>query len=153
MTVFNSNLEVAIRLALILEASFPRSLDLEQLSLADHAIIHSADMGGPPSIFPASPGRVSELTVKRPLVRNGMHLLCQAGIAAALTESRGIVFSGTEDTAPFLKLLEAPLLERLRERAAWSVDYILSIADNEISLEFSKNLDAWRSQTAGRAFE
>src|SRR3546814_12270520 len=73
--LFNSALETGVRSALILDAARPRSFDLAHLTWLDHLVVHTADIGGPPSLHPDIPQRDGELLVRRRHVQAGLVLL------------------------------------------------------------------------------
>jgi hypothetical protein len=145
VAIFNGSLEVAVRIALILEASYPESLDVDQLALLDHALLHSADFGGPESVFPAVPGRVSELALKRPLIKAGLHILSQALVVQVLTTHRGVVFLAGEEMTPFVGLLDSPLAGKLRTRARWAVGAGLGV-DAGAKSRLTEAMAGWRHE-------
>ena len=59
-TPLNSPLEVGIRVLMLLAEAFPAGLDLNDLVLLDHGLLHSADLGGPESLHPPLPIRAGE---------------------------------------------------------------------------------------------
>src|SRR3546814_2074924 len=73
--LFNSALETGVRSALILDAARPRSFDLAHLTWLDHLVVHTADIGGPPSLHPDIPQRDGELLVRRRNVEAGLVLM------------------------------------------------------------------------------
>ena len=85
--VLNGPIETALRVIALLDVYEDVLLSREQLIFLDHALIHSADYDGPPSLHPALPARESELTVKRSQVNAALQLLVRAGLAKV--ESRG----------------------------------------------------------------
>ena len=68
--LFNSQLETGTRAMVILNAAYPLALDLARLTWFDHLVVHTEDIGGPPSLHPALPGRTGELLVRRRLVED-----------------------------------------------------------------------------------
>jgi hypothetical protein len=46
--LFNSRLEAGIRAVVVLEYLRPETLDLAEMVLFDHVVVHTADLGGPP---------------------------------------------------------------------------------------------------------
>ena len=52
---FNSPLETGVRAVAILVAAFPQSFDLQRLLAFEHLLVHTGDVGGPPSLHPPSP--------------------------------------------------------------------------------------------------
>jgi hypothetical protein len=50
--LFNSPLEAGIRAVVVLEKLRPEAADLAEMVLLDHVVVHTADLGGPPSLHP-----------------------------------------------------------------------------------------------------
>jgi hypothetical protein len=61
MNPLNSPVETGVRVLMVLTSAFPEHLDLNQLVLLDHGVLHSADLGGPPSLHPPVPKSASVL--------------------------------------------------------------------------------------------
>lgn len=152
MIIFNSGIEVSIRLAFLLNAAFPTPLDVDRLALLDHAVLHSADFGGPESIFPPNPGRVSELTLKRPILHEALHLLTQANVAAIVPSIDGVQFTAGEESNAFLSVLESPLAASIRNRAAWAVGALLDGGDFNVESQLADALESWKFQFSDEGY-
>lgn len=125
----NGPLETAIRALTLLVEAYPRSLDLNQLVLLDHGLLHSEDLGGPPSLHPPVPIRSSELGVKRHQLTLGLEVLTRVGLADMSATTSGIHFMAAEGAHPFLSLLETSHARALAERASWVVDRYGDLSD------------------------
>lgn len=125
----NGPLETAIRALTLLAEAYPKSLDLNQLVLLDHGLLHSGDFGGPPSLHPPVPIRSSELGVKRRQLTLGLDVLARVGLAEASATVGGIQFMAAEGAHPFLSLLETSHARALAERASWVVDRYGGLSD------------------------
>jgi len=66
--LFNSRLEAGVRAVVVLEAIRPETIDLSEMVLFDHIVVHTADFSGPPSLHVDVPGRHGELLVRRQLI-------------------------------------------------------------------------------------
>jgi hypothetical protein len=104
MKPLNSPLEIGVRALVLLSESHPDALDLAQLALLDHAVLHSEEFDGPPSLHPDLPARSGELGLKRTVLEQAL-----------------LVHRATERGPAFVDILEAPYVLRLRERAEWAV--------------------------------
>ena len=125
----NGPLETAIRALTLLAEAYPRNLDLNQLVLLDHGLLHSEDLGGPPSLHPPVPIRSSELGVKRHQLTLGLEVLTRVGLADMSATTGGIHFTAAEGAHPFLSLLETSHARALAERASWVVDRYGDLSD------------------------
>ncbi|WP_223838759.1 ABC-three component system middle component 2 [Saccharopolyspora pogona] len=81
MNPFNSPLEIGVRALVLLAESHPQPLDLAQLAVLDHAVLHSGDLDGPPSLHPSLPGHSGELGMKRTVLEQALLVLVRAGLA------------------------------------------------------------------------
>lgn len=121
MNPLNSPLEVGMRALVLLSESFPESLDLAQLVYLDHAMLHSGDLDGPPSLHPSLPAGPGELAMKRQLLEQGLLVLLRAGLAEVQATADGLVYRASEEGPGFVEILEAPYVGALRQRAGWAV--------------------------------
>lgn len=120
--LFNSPLEVGVRVLTLLVRAFPSRLDINHLVFLDHALLHSADLNGPESLHPPIPIRVGEFGVKRQHVRDGLSLMVRAGLVQIETSERGVEFCASDGAENFLKLFESSYARSLQSRARWVVD-------------------------------
>lgn len=128
----NGPLETAIRVLTLLAQAYPNGLDLNQLVLLDHGLLHSEDLGGPPSLHPPIPIRSSELGIKRHQITLGLDVLTRVGLAEMSATVGGIHFTAAEGAHPFLSLLETSHAQALAERAAWVVDRYGGLSDADL---------------------
>ena len=149
MTIFNSSREVGIRLSFIFVAIAPRVVDVDELVLLDHALLHSADFGGPASAFPAAQTRSTEVTIKRPIVHDAVHLLAQAGIIDVIATANGLKYGATEEAAAFTRLLTVPLANLFSERADWLAEHMFENDSTMFFEQFRSVSDQWRVHFGG----
>ncbi|TMR03411.1 threonine transporter [Actinomadura soli] len=123
MNPLNSPLEIGMRALVLLAESHPQPLDLAQLALLDHAVLHSGDLDGPPSLHPSLPGHTGELGMKRTVLEQALLVLIRAGLANVEADETGLVYRATESGPAFVDILEAPYVGRLRQRAEWAVHH------------------------------
>jgi hypothetical protein len=122
MKPLNSPLETGVRVLMVLASTFPEHLNLDQLVLLDHSLLHSADLGGPPSLHPPVPIRASELAVRRESIEHGLDVLIRADLAHAGLGASGIEYWAGERADGFLALLDTTYAAALQQRATWVVD-------------------------------
>lgn len=153
MNPLNSPLEVGVRVLVLLSQAFPESLDVATLVWLDHAMLHSGELGGPPSLHPDLPAGPGELGMKRRLVEEGMTVLMRAGLASVVATANGLEYRASEEGPGFVGVLEAPYVRRLTERAEWIMtahapDLDVREATQRITERWSKRLDGG-TQTRG----
>lgn len=118
-TLFNGTVETGLRSLIILEAFYPRSLDLEAISLLDYFVVHTADIRGPTSLHPAVSSRVGEYRVRRRTIQDSLQILIRRNLISSLEASDGIRFISGDDAPAFIKLLTTDYNKALAERANW----------------------------------
>lgn len=128
----NSPFEIGMRAVAILEAFYPEALSIDALALLDYAVVHSADLNGPASLHPRIPGRVSEITVKRPLLEKGLAVSTRAGLSSLIIDAFGIRHVATDESTSFLSLLDSEYMNDLRDRARWLANEFTNAGLSEI---------------------
>lgn len=142
----NGPLETAVRLLTLLAEAYPSGLDLSQLLLLDHGLLHSEDFGGPASLHPPVPIRSSELGVKRQQLTFGLEVLTRLGLAETYASVGGIQFIAADSAHPFLSLLETPYACSLAERARWVVESYGSLSNEELRLKIHEVSGRWTEE-------
>jgi hypothetical protein len=117
---FNTPIETAIRLAILLVEAYPHSFSLDRLVMLDHILVHTADFGGPSSVHPPSPYRVAEPYVRRELVQKSLILFRSRSLIAEIPTRDGFVWRAGETAAPFVECLTTKYHQALRNRAKWT---------------------------------
>lgn len=117
--LFNSQLEAGIRAVVVLENLRPVAVDLSEMVLFDHIVVHSADIGGPDSLHAEVPGRKGELLVRRSLVEAGLDLMRRCHLVEKMTDDHGFVWRASDDAASYVELLETKYSEHLKTCARW----------------------------------
>lgn len=148
MQPLNSPLELGVRALIILTAAFPRSLDLDRLVLMDYCLLHSADLGGPTSVLPAVPTRSGELGIKRSVLEHGVQVMSRAGMVDLVTTANGVTYRASEEAAPFLRLVDSPLVESLRSVADWAVAAFGEVPSEDIRTRLRSISDRWTEEFA-----
>ncbi|WP_426510467.1 ABC-three component system middle component 2 [Dactylosporangium sp. McL0621] len=139
----NSPLEVGLRVAFLLSFAYPRSFDLATLAQLDHALLHTGQSDGPPSIHPELPGSIGELAIKEDLVRAGLDAMIRAGLVFGRPTGAGFKFAATENARPFISVLGSPYAVRLRNRAEWVVERLPDEEQSEPSLGLRAMVRKW----------
>lgn len=139
----NNPIEIGTRIAVLLTIAYPRSLDLGRLVTFDYAMVHSADLGGPPSLHAAWSTREGELGLKRKLVEQSIQLLIRAGLVEVRVDGMGLSFAASEDAPGFVRLLESPLIHELLERARWLCSTLLDASDNDVRCSLRGAFSHW----------
>jgi hypothetical protein len=142
----NGPLETAVRVLILLAEAYPDSLDLNLLVLLDHGLLHSEDLGGPPSLHPPVPIRSSELGIKRQQLILGLEVLTRVGLVEMGAVTGGIHFIAAEGAHPFLSLLETSYARALSERARWVVGRFAGLSDEELRSAIREVSGRWAEE-------
>jgi hypothetical protein len=122
--LFNSPLEAGIRAVVVLEHLRPETLDLAEMVLFDHVVVHTADLGGPPSLHPEVPGRKGELLVRRRLVESSLQLMRRCHLVDQASAEEGIVYRASEEAAAYVELHETDYSMQMKVRARWVAEQV-----------------------------
>lgn len=142
--VFNSPLEIGLRVLFLLSELYPNGCDLQRLVYYDYILVHSSDVpNGPKSIHPSIPHRSTEILVKRELLRKGLTLMHSKQLVDSSFDSFGITYKATELTKPFLEYNKTEYANDLRNISSWLVDKFKDYSDEKLSLFIKNNLDVW----------
>lgn len=143
-SVFNSPLEVGLRVLYILNELYPKGCDLQRLVYYDYILVHSSDVpNGPQSIHPSIPHRTSEILIKRELVKRGLTLMNSKQLIKSIFDETGILYSATELTKPFLEYNNSDYASNLKSVSKWLVDKFETFSDEKLSQFIKNNIDVW----------
>ncbi|MGI9404314.1 MAG: ABC-three component system middle component 2 [Hyphomicrobium sp.] len=117
--LFNSRLEAGIRAVVVLESLRPETADLSEMVLFDHVVVHTYDVGGPPSLHADLPGRKGELLVRRRLVEASLELMRRCHLVEQDNVEDGLVWRASDDAASYVELLQTAYSTHLKACAAW----------------------------------
>lgn len=143
-SVFNSPLEIGLRVLYLLNELQPDGCDLQRLVYYDYILVHSSDVAdGPKSIHPSIPHRTTEILVKRELVKKGLTLMQSKQLVDSVFESTGITYKATALTRSFLEYNKSDYASSLKEISSWLVAKFKTYTDERLSLFIKNNLDVW----------
>ncbi len=144
--VFNNELEIGLRIMIILEAIYPKSFDIEMLNYYDYFILHTKDIGGNESLHADVPNRYGELSVKRELIRKSTKLLLSRGLIDVEYSKRGIEYKASEATSPFLLNLEEEYTKQLKKNARWVYDKFKTYNFDDLHDFVMENKNKWGTE-------
>lgn len=149
-TLFNSPLETGIRAIMVLNAAFPQAFGVTEITWFDHLIVHTGDIGGPPSLHPDVPQRSGELLVRRRLVEEGLQVMRRLHLVEFVPDGdTGLLYRASEESAGVIELLRTPYSVALRDRAEWLACNVLSRSRLELEDLVAKRIGRWRIEFYG----
>ena len=132
VTPFNSPIETGVRALILLAESYPERLDLQRILEFDYLMVHSGDVGGPPSLHPPLPLRSGELLVRRQLIERGLLLMMSRRLVTRFAAADGFTYQADDSAGPFLDALTAAYLDELKQRASWVCGTFGTMSDTDI---------------------
>ncbi|MDQ0390229.1 ABC-three component system middle component 2 [Labrys monachus] len=140
--LFNGSVETGVRALLILEACHPKTLDLDTMSLFDYFVVHTEDIGGPPSLHPAIGSRVGEYHVRRRVIQDGLRLMRRASLVDVVEAKDGLRFAASEDAPAFVRLMGTEYNVDLFARSKWLAEQWREAGDEFLS-HLRGNIERW----------
>ena len=115
---FNNTVETALRTLSVLDAIYPKSVDLELLVCLDYICVHSADFfEGTESLHPENPNRTGEVLVRRTFIEDALNFLHAKNLICVSYLSSGIEYKASDMATSFLDRVSAPYSKKLIARA------------------------------------
>ncbi len=146
-SIFNSPVELGLRALMLLAESHPKPLDIHRLVILDYLLVHSGDIeGGPESLHPPSPLRAGEVSVRRGLIEDGLHLFATKGLVARVVDEGGISYAAEELAAVFLDAVTSNYGAALRSRAAWAVETAGDLPDSDAARLLERTIGRWKTE-------
>lgn len=147
--LYNSQLETGTRAMVILDAAYPRALDLARLTWFDHLVVHTKDIGGPESLHPALPGRTGELLVRRRLIEDSLALMRRLHLVEVVHDDNGISYRASDDAPAFIGLLRTKYAQALKDRAKWLVAHLADLDEVELTQRVAEQIGRWAAEFQG----
>lgn len=111
---FNNTVETALRTLSVLDALYPRTLDLELLVCLDYICVHSGDFfDGVQSLHPENPNRTGEVLVRRSIIEESLNFLHSKGLISISYLVTGIEYKASDLATSFLDRVTAPYSKTL----------------------------------------
>ena len=148
--LYNSQLETGTRAMVILDAAYPRALDLARLTWFDHLVVHAEDIGGPASLHPALPERVGELLVRRRLVEDSITMMRRLHLIEVVhDEQKGIAYRAGDDAPGMVRLLRTKYATALKDRAKWLINELGDLDEAQFTKRIADQIGRWAVEFQG----
>lgn len=141
--VFNNPVESALRSIVLLVEVYPETLDLQTLIFLDYLLVHSGDANGPASLHPPTPQRDGEITVRRGLIEQGLHLLLVRGLAERRATENGFEYCARDTAGTVIASLETKYSHDLLDRAGWVTSNFAHSDLSKLSAFFNERIGLW----------
>lgn len=140
---FNGPLEAGIRAVSILGAAYPQTYDLQRLVALDYLLVHTGDINGPDNLHPPTPTPSAELLVRRKLIEQSLLLMMTRDLVEREVTADGIKYGAGENAVMFLSSVSSKYLVALKERAAWLVENLGDLTDEQFKSMMRRFFDRW----------
>jgi hypothetical protein len=141
--LFNSKLEAGVRAVVVLEKLRPESADLAEMVLFDYIVVHTSDLGGPPSLHANVPERKGELLVRRRLVEVSLDLMRRCHLIDQDSAEDGLIYRASDDAASYVELLEAEYSRRLKDCATWLATQVRQRSKSGFKIYARERIGDW----------
>jgi len=130
---FNNNIETGLRVLSILNATFPKSYDLQTIVYLDYLTVHSGDISnGINSLHPPAPNRKGEMFVRREIIYSSLELYISKGLINKLYLDSGIEYVASENSTTFLESLNEDYLIELQIKSSWVNNFVNNIKQDKL---------------------
>jgi hypothetical protein len=153
LKVFNSPLEIALRILLILQMGDKKTMSLDRLIIYDYLILNSGDIpNAPQSLHPSLPNRSSQLLIKRELIQKALLILASKELIIVKYTKQGIHYKSSKLAQPFISYFETPYFDKLKDRIQWVLANFNRKTDKGLDKIVSANLDKWGSEFTNESY-
>lgn len=142
-SLYNGPLETGIRAVVLLDAVYPKSLDIAHLTWFDHLMVHTGDVGGPQSMHPDLPQRTGELLVRRRLIEDGLRFMQRLHLVEMFPDEAGIQYRATDEAPPLISVMRSPYAEALKKCAKWIGENVSTLPEDKIRKLIADRIGNW----------
>jgi len=149
--VFNNEIEMGLRILVILKCIYPRSLDREMINYYDYFSLHSKDIGGEESLHADVPNRSGELSIKKGLIKSSLKMLLLRGLIEYdyhKDRKNGFEYVVTENGASLIDNLNEFYTQNLISNVMWVCHHFKDKSYSDIKLFVAQNKENWNGETA-----
>lgn len=148
--VFNNEIEMGLRILVILKCIYPKSLDVEMINYYDYFSLHSKDIGGEESLHADVPNRSGELSVKIGLIERSLKILLLKGLLKYdyhQYSKNGFEYIVTKRGASLVDSLNESYTKNLISNVTWVCHHFKDKTYSEIKRFVDQNKKNWNSET------
>ena len=146
LELFNTPLELGLRMVYLLFALRPGGADLQKLVLLDYAIVYSKDLSGPASLHTPVPYRNAELFSRRERIEQGLYLMSTRGLVDVVLDERGMTYIAGESSFTMVGALSSKYWRDLQKRCTWAAARFGKASSTELLNLFSVSGHLWGAE-------
>jgi len=144
--LFNNKIEMGLRISVILNTLYPKSLDKEMINYYDYLSLHTKDIGDKESLHADTPNRFGELSSKRELIDETLRMLVLKGIITLKYIDTGIEYTGNEETSKLLGSLSNDYVKELIIKVNFVKNHFKNFENKDIIKFVLDNKEKWGTE-------
>jgi hypothetical protein len=147
INLFNTPLEVGLRMLYVLNTFKSIEIDMNTLVIFDYLLLNSNDFPqGPKSIHPSIPHRSTQMIIKPPILREGLNLMISKDLIDISFTDEGIKYKANELTGKIIELLDNTYSKQLLEISFWIKKQFGNYDFKKLDLFVKNNIPNWGSE-------
>lgn len=143
--ILNHPIELGLR-ALFIFDKFEKALSINNLILLDYLTLYTKDAGGPENLHPIFPYRTTQILIKRDSMQTALNKLISKELLKVNLNSKGIYYSPTELTKPFIEHFESDYSTSLKEKIEWVFQKFGNYNENDLESYINDNIENWGNE-------
>lgn len=144
--IFNTPIEIGIRIVYILSFIYPKKIDLYTLPYLDYALIYSEDFNGPKSLHTLLPLRGGEYLSRISIIEKALMLMKKRGFIQIELSDNGLLYYAGENAHSITDLINCSYANELKEKCIWLKSYLEDYNLEQLKDYFKKNGLNWGAQ-------
>lgn len=151
--IFNSPLEVALRILVILDKLSPQKSDLQMLIYLDYFTLYPYDspLNDDSIMHTRTPYRGTEIAVRRQIMQESILLLIRKGLIEKSYDSSGIKYNTTKVVKPFLQYFDSVYYKKYNDVADQIVSGLSHLSFDSIDQFVKNNISNWGTEFTSEA--
>lgn len=141
--VFNTPMEIGMRMVYLLLELYPNSLDVFYLTYLDYAVSYSEDLNGPVSLHTPVIKRGGAFLNNSDVVREALHKMSHFDFVKVNITKDGITYSAGENARAIVNSIKTEYSYSLQQRCRWVKDFISDKTYDDIQRLFETEGRRW----------
>ncbi|MCB7480282.1 ABC-three component system middle component 2 [Christiangramia sediminis] len=141
--VYNSNIEIAIRILVILLNLPLKRSSTYKLMVLDHISLNTYDVGGPASLHAPIPNRGVQIYSRKEILNESIKLLISKDLISINPSKNGLLYEITENGINYLKYFESKYFNKLKDKVEWTSEKFGNLSDGDLKTYVNQNLSKW----------
>jgi hypothetical protein len=141
--IFNTPLEIGLRVLVILNAERKNTMDVERLMYFDYLSLNTGDLGGATSLHAPVPNRGVQVYARKELIQKGLAILLSKELINVYTTLSGFMYSVSDNGKKFLEYFDSEYYKLLVSRATWVISNYSEMSNERLREFINQKLQDW----------